>query len=450
MKTGTTIDLNIPDPIQLLEKKVNTSREEDDADIFVLSLVELGQAYLEIGDTPRALTQYEEGIKFCQQTGNELAEARFWGYKGICLMRLGNSDFAQVSFYKSLKMARAIDHKSLIVDALTQLGGLLLDTGKPEKAISKYEQAFTEAMNLGDQRRIMLISSRLGNIFFGLESLEKAVEYYAVALKTAQDIHDKRAECAYQISIGNAFYANDEIGVANEHFEYALNLSMELDDRQVEISALSNLLKTSIAADKISMVLLYGESVVRQAAAIHEQAAEIANIQILTTYLINKGLYQKAFPYLERGLVIAEAQQDWDWQLTMLMNLGYASYTLENLPEAAAYYEQGLMVAEKALNNLAEAQILSRLSAIQADRGDLETAVTNAQYALDLAQQLENPATIGELQMLLAFIYSELAQPEEAIASGQAAANTYLSIGEKTLADQATAFVTFLTDPVTA
>lgn len=80
-------------------------------------------------------------------------------------MRLGNSHFAQIAFYKSLKMARALDHKSLIIDALNQLGGLLLDTGKPEKAISKYEQAFAEALNAGDKRRLMLISSRLGSIF---------------------------------------------------------------------------------------------------------------------------------------------------------------------------------------------------------------------------------------------------------------------------------------------
>jgi len=221
-----------------------------------------------------------------------------------------------------------------------------------------------------------------------------------------------------------------------------------LDDRHVEISALSNLLKTSIAAEKLSMVLLYGESVIRQAAAVNEQAVEIANIQALTGYLMEKGQYRKAFPYLERGLVIAEAQQDWDWQLAMLMNLGYASYTLENLSEAVAYYEQGLVVAEKALNNLAEAQILGRLSAVQADMGELETAVSNAQQALDLAEQLENPATIGELQMLLAFMYSELAQTEEAIASAQAAVNTYRSVGEKALADQATGFVKSLTNPV--
>lgn len=300
-------------------------------------------------------------------------------------------------------------------------------------------------MNAGDQRRIMLISSRLGGIFYGLESLEKAVEYYAVALKTSQDLKDRQAECAYHISIGNVFFANNEIEVANEHFEYALNLSMELDNRQVEMSALSNLLKTSIAADKISMALLYGESVIRQAAASNNQAIEIANIQALASYLMDKSQYRKAIPYLERGLVIAEAQEDWDWQITMLSNLGYATYTLENLPDAAGYYQRGLVVAGKALNNLAEAQ-MGRLSAVQADMGELETAVSNAQKALDLAEQLENPATIGELQMLLAFMYSELAQTEEAVTFGQAAVNSYRSIGEKTLADKAAAFVTFLTN----
>ncbi len=438
-------DTNANEHIQILESKMDTIRAEGDADTRVTALFELGQTYLDTGDTPKALTQFEEGIQFCQQTGDELSEARFWGYKGICLLRLGNSHFAQIAFYKSLKMARALDHKSLIIDALSQLGGLLLDTGQPEKAIAKYEQALAEALNSGAQQRSMLVASRLGSIFFGLESLEKAVEYYALALQISQDLHDTRAECAYHIHIGNVFFANQEIEVANEHFEHALNLSMELDDYHIEISTLSNLLKTSIAADKLSQTLLYGDSVIRQCALANEQEIEIANIQALTAYLMEKGQYRKAFPYLERGLVIAETQQDWDWQLTMLMSLGHASYTLEKLPEAAAYYEQGLAVAEKALNNLAEAQLLGRLSAVQADTGELITAVANANTALDIAQQLENPALIGELQMLLAFMYSELGQTQTAIDYGQAAKSTYLAIGETKLVDQVENFLSMFT-----
>lgn len=62
MSDPTTID-----PIQLLEDKVNSAREEDDANIFIASLIELGQAYLDTGDTPKALTQYEEGISFANK-----------------------------------------------------------------------------------------------------------------------------------------------------------------------------------------------------------------------------------------------------------------------------------------------------------------------------------------------------------------------------------------------
>jgi hypothetical protein len=74
------------------------------------------------------------------------------------------------------------------------------------------------------------------------------------------------------------------------------------------------------------------------------------------------------------------------------------------------------------------------------------TAVSNAEIALDLAQQLENTALVGEQQMLLAFTYSELAQTKEAVAFGQAAVTTYRAIGETCLADQAAAFVKFLTN----
>ncbi|MFO7682233.1 MAG: tetratricopeptide repeat protein [Chloroflexota bacterium] len=432
--------------IQLLETRVEDARAQNNVDTLIAGLFELGQAYLDTGDTPKALTQFEEGIQFCHKSGDELSEARFWGFKGICLVRLGNAHFAQIAFYKSLKMARALDYKSLIVDALTQIGSLLLDTDQPEKAISKYEQALAEALNTGEQRRVMLIASKIGGIFLGLESLEKAMDYYAMALQTAQALGDRRAECVYHINIGNVLFANHEMEAANDHFEQALNLAMDLEDAQVEISALSNLLRTSIAADKSSMALLYGESVIRQAAAVHEPAIEIANIHALTSYLMDKGQYRKAQPYLERGLVLAEGQQDWDWQLTVLLNLGNTAYQLERLPQAADYYRQGLVVAGKALNNLVEAQLLGRLSAVQADMGELETAVLTARKALDLAQQLENPVLIGEQQMLLSFTHSELTQTEEAIAYAQAATQTYRASGQDALAEQAAAFAASLSE----
>jgi tetratricopeptide (TPR) repeat protein len=97
--------------IQLLIKTLDAARQKEDAAALNSALIQLGQAYLDAGDVPKALTQFEEGLALAQSRQDEEFEARFWGYKGICLVRLGNTHFAQIALFKSHNMAKALGHK---------------------------------------------------------------------------------------------------------------------------------------------------------------------------------------------------------------------------------------------------------------------------------------------------------------------------------------------------
>ena len=118
----TTFAAAEEEKIEGLETAVSDARSQSDQIALIDALIQLGQAYLDSGNVPKALTQYEEALSLAQEIKDELLEARLWGYKGICLMRLGNSHFAQIALYKSHNMAKALDHTPLVVDAQTQLG----------------------------------------------------------------------------------------------------------------------------------------------------------------------------------------------------------------------------------------------------------------------------------------------------------------------------------------
>lgn len=72
-----------------LETAVNRARASSDQTQLIHALIQLGQAFLQNGNVPRALTQFEEALPLSQASGEQLLEARLWGYKGICLVRLG-------------------------------------------------------------------------------------------------------------------------------------------------------------------------------------------------------------------------------------------------------------------------------------------------------------------------------------------------------------------------
>ncbi len=174
------------------EATVAAARTQPDPTALIHSLIHLGQAYLDSGNVPKGLTQFEEALALAQSIKDELLEARLWGYKGICLMRLGNSHFAQIALYKSQNMAKALNHIPLLIDALTQLGNLQLEMGETTKAISRFEQAYGFSLSIGDRLRAMHLAGKAGGIFLGLSALEKASEYYTSGLAVGEGVRADR------------------------------------------------------------------------------------------------------------------------------------------------------------------------------------------------------------------------------------------------------------------
>ena len=431
----------LEEQITQLETAVDRARARSDPRFLIDALIQLGQAHLDSGNVPKALTQYEEALELAQELKEELLEARLWGYKGICLVRLGNFHFAQIALYKSHNMAKALNHAPLLIDALTQLGNLQLEMGQGARAISRLEQAYGIALSTGDRLRAMNLAGKIGALFSNMESSEKALEYFASAQQLARELGQPQAECAYLLQMGNVLLANREGDGAIELFESALNLAAELANPQAEMSALSSLMRAYMAEDKLSMVALYGEQVVHLARERGEAGLEIANINLLAAYLVEKGQARRALPHLQRGLEIAESSDDWPWQLTMLNQLGYAYYDLQALDAALNAYEGALKRTRQLQDKAASGQVYGRLSAVLAENGQLSEAITAAQQALALGQELGDALLIGEQQIMLAFTYNDLGDAEQAQAYCRQAVETYRGLGEAALLEKAETFL---------
>ena len=91
------IEQTTQEQIAGLETAVAQARSQEDPAVLSDALIELARVYMDSGNVPKALTQYEEGLALAQSAGDGVLEARFWGYKGICLTRLGNFHFAQIA-----------------------------------------------------------------------------------------------------------------------------------------------------------------------------------------------------------------------------------------------------------------------------------------------------------------------------------------------------------------
>ncbi|MFW5941384.1 MAG: tetratricopeptide repeat protein [Chloroflexota bacterium] len=443
MSSETTVD-EVPQSIRRLETTLAQARATDDAQKVAEALLALGKAFLESGNVPRALTQFEEGI--------ELAEApawaaQFWGYKGLCLRRLGNTHFAQIALYKAHNLAKESGQSALMLDTLLQLGSLQASIGQPEKAVNKFEQALSLALDRGDQVRAMHAAGRAASVFVGLGAHKKALEYYAQALEKAKTVGQPRAVATYYLHLGNLYLAEDETAMAIEQFQQAVEaaaVGQEQGERvATTFAALTGLMRAHAAAGERQAALLYGEHALRLAQENGDTTSQLSALNMLATALLDWEEEEKALAYLQRGAELARELDDWNWQLSFLAQAGFAAYRTGDGEQALSHYEAALEMATRVQDRPAEARLLGRLGAVYADMGRLPDAVETAQQALTLAQELdeagllEDRGLLGEQQIMLAFSHADLQQPTVAAEYARAAASTFAEAGDEAMEEKA-------------
>jgi len=423
--------------ISKLEDNLEQTLAKGNKEQIIDAYIQLGQAYMNSGDTPKGLTQIEEALKTNRQINDPEIEARLMGLKGIALKQIGNYKQALQAFRKSLKIAEEIENTVLQSDALLQIGSLLAEQGKNLEAIAKLDNALIFSIQNNDNPRKLFVANLLGNIFLSIESCEKAVENYALALETARVLGNKNAQAASLVHIGQTFLQDGGYDGAIEHFEMALNLSDESENVLIEIQALQGLMRAYQQQKKTSLAVVYGEQVLNRVKGIQDLYMELKILQDLYELFADDERYEKTIPYLDRCVEIAAEINDLEVKMDAMQKLGIIYYYLENYQLALDNLHNALDIAIKFQNKHEEALILGKLSALKADQGEIERSNEIAAKAISLAQELELERLKGEQLVILALNNFELGNRKQAVEDCQAAIDVFMDLGAFDLVKQA-------------
>lgn len=413
-----------------LETALESARRKGDPRALLPALAKLGQAYLQIGEAPKALTQFDEGFTISRELQDEEAGARFLGFRGLALKQIGNFDLALRVFRQSNRLATKIGHDLLVCDSHIQAAMLLTEKGMSTKAISQLSQAMHYAVEKNDLPRKMRIASLLGDNFARLESFDKAVEYYVIAYECSRDLDNIIAASSFLTQIGNIFLQEGELESATGQYERALNIASQLEDANAEIHILGGLFRAHARAGDLRLATTYADRVIHLARQSGHRQAELANLDALTTLFIQHGDYRPCLPHLERALQLLEDDHDLGLKLSFLSNLGFVHYHLGEFDAALSAYDQGIELARRVSDPLAEANLLSRKSAALAEQDHLPAALQAAKRALALAEEADHLPLVAELQALIAFTYHDLGQTAMALEHCRAALTAYETLDD--------------------
>lgn len=343
-------------------------------------------------------------------------KARRLGAKGVALIEANQIQEGYHCFEQVLALAGEIGERGLESDALGSMGMVHLDAGDPALAIEKLNTALVIAEEIEDRQREMAHLGSLGNVYLHIAAGEEAVRFFSQALALAEELGDKQSQAGYLNNLATMEKNARQFEKAAQLFERVRTLTRKLGDLAGERNALRHLI--AIYSDnniKQDLVLTYLHRAMALSQQLDDYQGEAAYEDALILALLSLNRHQEALNLIDVALQDGRLADLPERKLHLLVNRGNAYFDGYKLAAAFGAYEQALKFAVRRQNWQVEARMLGRLGAVAAEQGNLDTAVTYAQQAIEKAERIAEKPLISEQYCMLALAHRDLGNQDKAM-----------------------------------
>ena len=208
--------INPMERIHWLESGLVAAKELGDIKMEGTHLGSLGIAYLDIGNSKRAIGFGKQQLKCARKKATRLDEALALGNIASAYYQLNDFHKAINYYQKALSIFRSLDDYSGEGLTLQGLGISYFRLGDKEQAMNFLEQHQQIALEHGDRQGEAAALQNIGIIYRSLGETNKAAELINKRLTIAREIGDRRGE-------GNALHGIGRIHADLEEFEEAID-----------------------------------------------------------------------------------------------------------------------------------------------------------------------------------------------------------------------------------
>lgn len=160
--------------ITLLQQAVTAATKRGDTEAQYRQLGNLGKAYLQAGDSARALEATNEALALARKGNDELVEQLMLTNMGATYLAADEMKPAYEYLQQALAIAKRRGDRRGQTQLLGNLGLVLATVGLNDQAYDLYKTAVEIAMEVGDEECAATNLANLGNLFFGEKEYEKA------------------------------------------------------------------------------------------------------------------------------------------------------------------------------------------------------------------------------------------------------------------------------------
>lgn len=338
-----------------LEEALQLWQLLDDRMMIGDTLLDTGVLHIKRFDYTTALEFFERSLPFFPPTdeGNASKATALNNIANIH-QRLGETPTALQVYQQSLELKKPGKSKAITVD---NIGGVYHRLGEYQLALDHHQQALASFRELGLRRDEAVAVNNVAAVLGSLGDLHSARDYLLQALTLIRQVGDKEEEATYLYNLGFASFQMGEHRQSLDYANQAIRLSREIKDRFTEADSITLLCKAHLAL---------GET-------------------------------ETAIEECQRALPLHQTNRDRLSEAMTQSALGEIHELADNPAKAVEARNAALTIYRASGNASSELEMLRALGQLAVNAGDLATARTHLDQALQLSESLR--AKVGSHQL---------------------------------------------------
>jgi tetratricopeptide (TPR) repeat protein len=357
----------------------------------------------------QALEAWEHLQPLDEELGMTLYQAR-----GEVCQETGRFDQAEADFRVAHDLAEQIGDEAGQARALNRLSYLRFQKGDFESTIAIAEAALGLAMAVGLQSEIAAALFNKANAIRNLGHYREAIEPYeqAAAIFERLDEQVRLADCLNRMGFALLF-TGDCAGTLSI-MERGLAIRRRLDDRVGISYSLINLSYLYSYQGQFASAERAAREALEVANTIGDPYGEDAALHCLGLAILEQGDPARAIPLFQRALEIARRIGDRPLEPEALAGLGEANHYLGHPEQAQEALEHSLRMASVSVEIEQVPEIHTRLARLFLTMNRGEEALAHVRAGLEIAQELEEPRSLGLTHRMMGEMTVHLGSDEAA------------------------------------
>lgn len=377
----------------LLEQALEIAKQSGDDAVIGLTLANLGGVYLKQNNPSYAIRILKEGAEKLQGTPlayQSGAVAFAVGQFGVAHLMLNEAERGFRMLTQAIRLAQQAGDSSQELRWTNALAGGLFNAGQLAESLRLYERCedLLPRVHFPDETYRQTALLNRATIHHRLGQSDLALSFAQRALTQAQSDADRPLEAKAQALLSELYGAIGQIDQAIKSAESATALyeGDGVDDKDAQVDALltlGGLYNTAHAMDSSlntfnkALEIIGGDSTVARAKVLR---------RIGITWQ-ERGELQKAVDYWNEALKIFDQTKQASMAARTVCDIGAAKRAMSGINAALPEYERATMYLNNVKDGATRGLVLSNVANLYTDLGEVETAASFFQEAIQLARQ---------------------------------------------------------------